>query len=122
MSAGFLGSFFGIGASISGEHDTSSGKKTGEHEGSDTVSYTFSAQSMGPATTNPGAFYKFLANSSSWAIIDRGSENAYIPMWELVQDLGKDFEKAAKILKNTWEIDKEKWHKQQTSKVSCMIL
>jgi hypothetical protein len=43
-----------------------------------------------------------LANNSTWALIDRGSPNAYLPIWELIRDLGSDFEEAAGILERTW--------------------
>jgi hypothetical protein len=84
ISVGFLGGLFGIGASISGEHSSSSGKTEGHDEDSDLISYTFSCQAMGPATTNPATFNKLLANNSTWALIVRGSPNAYLPIWELI--------------------------------------
>ena len=105
ISVGFIGGLLGIGASISGEQSSSSGKTEGQEKKADNVSYTFSSQSLGPATTNPAAFPNLLANNSTWALIDRGSPNAYIPIWELIRDLGSDFEEAAKILENTWRKD-----------------
>ena len=108
ISVGFLGGAFGIGASISGDHSSSSGKASAQQEEEDQVSYTYSFQSMGPASTNPAMFSKLLANNSTWALIDRGSPNAYIPVWELIRDLGSDYEDVAEVLKQTWRDDEQK--------------
>ena len=102
ISVGFLGGAFGIGASISAEHSSSSGKVSAQKEEEEDTSYTYSFQSMGPVATNPATFYKLLANNSSWALIDRGGHHAYIPVWELITDLGSDFEEAANVLEDTW--------------------
>ncbi|KAL9970354.1 hypothetical protein ACROYT_G022711 [Oculina patagonica] len=107
ISVGFLGGAFGIGASISAEHSSSSGKASAQEEEAEDTSYTYSFQAMGPAATNPATFTKLLANNSTWALIDRGSQNAYIPVWELIRDLGTDFEGAAKVLEETWGKDEE---------------
>ena len=104
-SGGLLGGAIGIGVSVSGEVSGSGGKTEGYEEKADNVSYTFSSQAMGPATTSPDAFFKLLANNSTWALIDRGSPNAYIPNWELIRHLGNHFEEAAIILENTWRDD-----------------
>lgn len=107
ISVGFLGGSFGIGASISTEHSSSSGKASAQEEEEEDTSFTYSFQSMGPAATNPATFYKLLANNSTWALIDRGSAHAYIPVWELIRDLGSDFEEAAGVLEETWSKDEE---------------
>ena len=50
-------------------------------------------------------------------MIDRGSFEGYIPVWELIRDLGKEFEGAASVLEETWCNDekarKEEWEAQQ---------
>ena len=107
ISVGFLGGAFGIGASISAEHSSSSGGTEAHEEEQEGTSYTYSFQAMGPAATNPATFSKLLANNSTWAIIDRGSRHAYIPVWELIREIGSDFEEAAKILKIAWDEDEE---------------
>ena len=106
LSIGFLGGTFGIAASTTGEHSSSSGETKAVNNQGDDVSYTFSSQTMGPATTNPVLFSKLLSNNSTWALIDRGSQNAFIPLWELLRDLGSDFDAVADVLEKTW-IDDE---------------
>lgn len=105
LSVGFLGGLLGIGTSIGDEHSCSSGNTEGHDEETDDVSYTFSSQAMGPATANPASFSQLLKNNSTWALIDRGSTNAYLPIWELIRGLGDDFEAAAAILEKTWHKD-----------------
>ena len=118
LSFGFLGGMFGIGLSIRGEHSSSSGKTEAHEKEAEDISYTFSSQAMGPATTNPAAFNTLLSNNSTWAIIDRGSQNAYLPMWELIRDLGSDFKDAATFLEYTWRKDEaERRHKIAHKKV-----
>jgi hypothetical protein len=125
ISVGFLGGFYGIGASIKGEHSSSSGRQEGEGEKTDDASYTFSSHAMGPATTNPVAFNKLLTNNSTWALIDRGSPNAYLPIWELFRDLGSEYKEAANILEKTWREDevgrKQKIVKEKVSVVFANI-
>lgn len=120
ISVGFLGGAFGIGASISGEHSSSSGETRAKEEEAEDTSYTYSFQAMGPAATNPATFTKLLANNSTWALIDRGSHHAYIPVWELLRDLGKDFDEAAQVLEDTWRED-EKKNKQKSLRVEYKI-
>ena len=53
-------------------------------------------------------------------MIDRGSFEGYIPVWELIRDLGKEFEGAASVLEETWCIDekarKEEWEAEKLMK------
>lgn len=115
VSVGFLGGSFGIGASVSTDHSNSKGKIEATHQEADKTSYTFDVQSMGPAATNPATFSKLLANNSTWALIDRGSHHAYIPVWELIRDLGSGYEDVAKILEDTWcQDEKRKKREGQT--------
>ena len=69
---------------------------------------------MGPAATNPVVFQKLLSYNSTWALIDRGPHEAYIPIWELLRNLGGSYEDAAQILKATWDEEEEK--KKEVSK------
>ncbi len=116
LSLGFLGGVFGIGLSVSGEHSSSEGKTTAQEEQEEKTSYTFSSQAMGPAATDPATFAKLLGNNSTWALIDRGSPAAYIPVWEMISDLGSEFEEAAKVLQTVWA-EKEKKLKKQSRKL-----
>jgi len=120
ISVGFLGGAFGIGASINSQHTESSGKVSAQEEEAEDTSYTYSFQAMGPAATSPATFTKLLANNSTWALIDRGSKNAYIPVWELMRELGRDFEEAAQVLENTWRKD-EKENKQKSLRVGYKV-
>lgn len=120
ISVGFLGGAFGIGASINSQHTESSGKVSAHQEEAEDTSYTYSFQAMGPAATSPATFTKLLANNSTWALIDRGSRNAYIPVWELMRELGSDFEGAAQVLENTWLKD-EKENKQKSLRVGYKV-
>lgn len=107
ISVGFLGGAFGIGAGINIQHTESSGRVSAREEEAEDTSYTYSFQVMGPAATNLATFTKLLANNSTWALIDRGSKNAYIPVWELMRELGEDFKKAAQVLEDTWLKDEQ---------------
>jgi predicted nucleic acid-binding Zn ribbon protein len=109
ISFGFLGGGFGIGGSVKAEH----GKKTGSAKESqsqtETTSYTYTVKAIGPPATNPATFNKLLSYNSTWAIIDRGTQEGYIPVWELIRDLGSDFQSSADILEQTWsEVENEK--------------
>lgn len=113
ISVGFLGGAFGIGASISGGHSNTSGELQAEEKKAEAASYRYSFQAMGPAATNPTTFTKLLANNSTWALIDRGSPLAYIPVWELLTDLGDPaFNMAAGVLEETWKKDELKKSKK----------
>ena len=120
MPFGFLGGAFGIGASVTGEHTTGTGKTHAKHETGHNKIFTFSLKSMGPLATNPSAFHTLLSYNSTWALIDRGSFEGYIPVWELIRDLGKEFEKAAVVLEETWCKDenarKKEWEDLQREK------
>ena len=125
ISVGFLGGAFGIGASISGGHSNTSGELQAEEKKAEAASYRYSFQAMGPSATNPTTFTKLLANNSTWALIDRGSPLAYIPVWELLTDLGDPaFNKAAVFLEETWKGDELKESKKiarAESKISEII-
>ena len=117
ISFGFLSGAFEIGASVTGEHTTGSGKTDEKHETSDSERFTYSVKSMGPPATNPSTFHKLLSYNSTWALIDRGSFEGYIPVWELIRDLGKEFEGAVSVLEEAWCKDekarKEEWEAQR---------
>ena len=120
MPFGFLGGAFGIGASGTGEHTTGTGKTHAKHETGHNEIFTFSVKSMGPLATKPSTFHTLLSYNSTWALIDRGSFEGYIPVWELIRDLGKEFEEAAVVLEETWCKDenarKKKWEDLQKEK------
>lgn len=114
MSFGFLGGAFGIGGSVKAEHQESTGKTQGEQEDQKKTSYTYTVHAMGPAATNPVVFHKLLSYNSTWALIDRGPHEAYIPIWELLRNLGGSYEDAAQVLEATWDEEEEK--KKEVSK------
>ena len=114
MSFGFLGGAFGIGGSVKAEHQESTGKTQGEQENQKKTSYTYTVHAMGPAATNPVVFQKLLSYNSTWALIDRGPHEAYIPIWELLRNLGGSYEDAAQVLEATWDEEEEK--KKEVSK------
>ena len=120
VSFGFLGGAFGIGASGTGEHTSGTGKTHAKNETGHNEIFTFSVKSMGPLATNPSTFHKLLLHNSTWALIDRGSFEGYIPVWELIRDLGKEFEEAAVVLEETWGKDenarKKEWEDLQREK------
>ena len=95
------------------EHQSSSGVKRADQEVDEKVSYTYTVHAMGPAATNPAIFQKLLSYNSTWALIDRGPPQAYIPIWELLRDLGSDYEEAAQLLEETWHEEEQK--KRETS-------
>lgn len=124
ISLGFLGGAFGIGASVTGEHTTGSGKTDEKHETSESYRFTYSVKSMDPPATNPSTFHQLLSYNSTWALIDRGSFEGYIPVWELIRDLGKEFEGAASVLEKTWCKDekarKREWEAQKEKQRKLM--
>lgn len=101
IAVGFLSGAFGIGGSVTGEYTSAEGRSEGSHGESNTESFTYSVKSMGPAATNPATFLKLLSYNSTWAWIDRGSVKGYIPVWELLRDLGSEYEAAANVLEGT---------------------
>ena len=116
ISIGFLGGAFGVGASASGLSTSGSGRSTSSHKEDEAISFTCQVKSVGPPATNPVTFNKLLTYNSTWALIDRGEVQGYIPVWELLRDSGSEFEKAAEVLEATWYWDekkrKDEWEKQ----------
>ena len=108
ISVGFLSGAFGIGASATGDHTDSTGRSDASHTESSTKSFTCSVKSMGPPAANPATFHKLLSYNSTWALIDRGCFQGYIPVWELIKDLGGDFEDSARVLEETWRKDESR--------------
>ena len=105
ISVGFLSGAFGIGGSATGEHTSTKGRSGETHRESNTENFTYSVRSMGPPATNPSTFHKLLSYNSTWALIDRGSFQGYIPVWELLRELGSEYEAAAQVLEGTWYKD-----------------
>ena len=107
MSAKCLERPLGIGVSLKGGHISSKEKVDERLIESNMFCFTYNEQSMGPQA-NSATFHKLLSYSSNWALIDRGSFDDYIPVWELIRDLGGDFEDAARVLEETWHKDEAK--------------
>ena len=114
MSFGFLDGAFGIGGSVKAEHQGSTGETQAEQEDQKKTSYTYTVHAMGPAATNPVVFQKLLAYNSTWALIDRGPHEAYIPIWELLRNLAGSYDDAAQVLEATR--DEEEETKKEVSK------
>ena len=113
----FLGGALRIGTSGTEEH-TSSGENSEEKNTAiQNEMFSHSVRSIGPLATNPATFQKLLSYSSTWALIDRGPSTSYIPIWELIEDLGSEFREAAIALKETWHKDEdvrqEKWEAER---------
>ncbi|XP_015780691.1 PREDICTED: interferon-induced very large GTPase 1-like [Acropora digitifera] len=120
INAGFLGGVSGIGASATAEHTESQGQIRGRQTSSDSDSFTYSIQSVGPQATNRATFHKLLSYNSTWALIDRGESQSYIPVWELLGSLGGEYKEVSEVLKETWMKDeamrKEKWKEENKKK------
>lgn len=116
ISIGFLGGAFGAGVSVSGRSTSGAGRNTTSHKEDAAISFTCEVKSVGPPVTNPVTFNKLLSYNSTWALIDRGEVEGYIPVWELIRNSGSEFEKAAEVLEATWYWDekkrKDQWEKQ----------
>jgi len=110
ISAGCPGGALGIGAGATGEHSGGEGGNIQNQRESSAESFTCYVKSMGPPA-NPATFNKLLSYSSNWALIDRGSFQGYLKVWELIRDLGSEFGEVAQILEETWrkdELEREK--------------
>lgn len=118
IAFGFLGGEFGGGGSVTGEHTSTEGRSSGSHRENHSESFTYSVMSMGPPAANPATFKKLLSYNSTWALIDRGSFQGYIPVWELLRDLGSEYVAAANALEYTWCKD-EKERKVTISTSRC---
>ena len=120
ISCGFLGGAFGIGASSTGEHTFGTRRTHTKLKSGSNEVFTYSVKSIGPLATNPSTFHKLLLYNSTWALIDRGNFEGYIPVWELIRDLGKEFEEAAVVLEETWCKDenarKKEWEAEEELK------
>ena len=116
--AGFPGGAFGIGGSVTAEH--TEGQTRGRQASSDSDSFTYSVRSVGPQATSPATFHKLLSYNSTWALIDRGEPQSYIPVWEILGSLGGEFKEVAAVLKATWMKDEavreKKWEEKRASK------
>lgn len=120
INAGFLGGAFGIGGSVTAEHTESQGQTRGRQASTDSDSFTYSVRSVGPQATSPATFHKLLSYNSTWALIDRGESQSYIPVWEILGSLGGEFKEVAAVLKATWMKDEavreKKWEEKRASK------
>ena len=121
MSIGFRGAFVTRGSSA-GEHSWSEGSNVGKHNESCGEFITYSVRSIGPTTTNPHTFRKLLSDNSTWALIDRGPVEGYIPVWELLKDLGSEYETAADVLEKIWQCDERKKKYRKIAKDELLLM
>jgi len=103
-SAGYPGSDFGAGVSISTKKIKLLGKATGSKLNEVEAVITSKMSSLGPSTTNPQLFTEFLlTNSQNWRIINRGEISNLIPVWTIIE---RDHELAeyevANLLRREW--------------------
>lgn len=105
VSFGVVGQGVGFGISVKHEsHDEIAERERNQNEDKKTT-YSHSLTSIGPNAENPTKFRAVLSNNNStWAILDRGPESAYVPVWKLFQKLGKEYEKAANVMEQTWNV------------------
>ena len=121
MSIGFLG-VFNIGGSITGEHNWSEGSNVGKYKKRRDEVFTYSVRSIGPTATNASTFEKLLSYNSTWALIDRGPVEGYIPVWELLKDLGGVYETAANVLEEIWQCDEKERKARKIAKDELLIM
>ena len=121
MSVGFLG-VFNIGGSIAGEHTSSKGSNVGKYKESRDEVFTYSVRSIGPTATNTSTFQKLLSYNSTWALIDRGPVEGYIPVWELLKDLGSVYKTAADVLEEIWQCDENKRKVRKIAKDELLLM
>ena len=121
MSAGFLG-VFNIGRSISGEYTWYKGSNEGKYKERRDKVFTYSVRSIGPTATNNITFQKLLSYNSTWALIDRGPVEGYIPVWELLKDLGSEYETAANVLEEIWQCDEKERKARKIAKDELLLL
>ena len=121
ISLAFRGDL-GIGVSTAGEHSGSKGSNVGEHNERCGEFVTFSVRSIGPTTTDHDTFHKLLSDNSTWALIDRGPVQGYIPVWELLKDLGNEYETAADVLEKIWQCDEEKKKNRKIAKDELLLM
>jgi hypothetical protein len=108
VSFGYSGGVFGVGASTEFDSHSEQGQSEGEQKENNEVSYTYSTISIGPNAENQATFKKHLSNNNStWAILDRGETTAYVPVWELLQELGDRFKDSANVMRQTWDEDEK---------------
>ena len=121
MSAGFLG-VFNIGRSISGEYTWYKGSNEGKYKERRDKVFTYSVRSIGPTATNNITFQKLLSYNSTWALIDRGPVEGYIPVWELLKDLGGVYKTAADVLKEIWQCEENKRKVRKIAKDELLLM
>ena len=121
ISVQFLGAF-NIGGGIAGEHTCSKGSNVGKHKERRQDAFSYSVRSIGPIATNTSTFQKLLSYNSTWALIDRGPVEGYIPVWELLKDLGGVYETAADVLEEIWQCDEKERKARKIAKDELLLL
>ena len=94
----------------------------GKHNESRGEVITYSVRSIEPTTRNPDTFRKLLSDNSTWAMIDRGPVEGYISVWELLTDLGSEYETAADVLGKIWQCDEEKKKDRKIGKDELLLM
>ena len=121
FSLGLLGAF-NIGGGIAGEHTSSEGSNVGEYKERRHEVFSHSLKVIGPTAANTNTFQKLLSYNSTWALIDRGPVEGYIPVWELLKDLGGVYETAADVLEEIWQCDEKERKARKIAKDELLLM
>ena len=70
----------------------------------ETATYTKTIKCFGPNAANAEIFTNILeVNNTTWRVIDRGDLGIVVSIWELLRDLGDEYVKPAKLIKDAWQ-------------------
>ena len=83
---------------------------------------TTSVKSMGPQASDLATFEQRLSYNSTWAIIDRGSPDGYIPVWELLKNHDEEFNEVASLLEATWREEEQRREEKSRKKKEKQIV
>eukprot|EP00794_Sanderia_malayensis_P004911 gene4911-5557_t len=104
ISVGGQGAIFGCGVSGSMRISNSTGKTRASQAQKTNATYTRTIKCFGPDATSIEVFSELLeANNSTWRVIDRGELSNVIPLWELVQKQGDNYQEQANLIEKAWE-------------------
>lgn len=94
-----------IGANASGGYTDSTRTETRTQGKNGFLKFHYHVTCFGPTAKDPDAFHRQLSDESTWALIDRGRSESFIPVWELLKNLGDTFEKVSALLEEIWDKD-----------------
>lgn len=94
-----------IGANASVGYTKNKSTETNNQAETRAESCYYNVTSIGPTTEDPDTFQRLLSYESTWALIDRGAFEGFIPVWELLRKLGGTFESVSAFLEEIWKRD-----------------